>query len=72
MTNMEKNIDAKIEEHINANFEEKLSALEMKMDAMEERRSQAIATNCDGESLKERSRNVQIENEAVVTGIQRR
>ena len=60
---MEKTIDAKIEENINAKFEEKLLALETKMDAMEKRRSDATAINFDEESMKERSRNVPIEND---------
>ena len=64
---MEKNIDAKIDDNINAKSEEKLFALETKMDAMEKTRSDATAIHCDGESMKERSRNVTIENKAVAT-----
>ena len=68
ITTIEKKMDTKIEERVCKEIDEKISALETKMETMEKRRSEATAMDCDGGSTDERSQKFPIDHKAVATG----
>ena len=69
ITTLEKEDGHQDQRKVCKEIDEKISALETKMETMEKTRSEATAMDCDGRSTNERSQKFPIDHKAVATGL---